>query len=82
MLSDACPFLSEQRYDPASAIAGPLCSDPTEHLAEAYFRGIGGGLCRRPEANLRSGLEVMMVDSQKDIHLCFGISSMRQLFSN
>ena len=36
--------------------------DPTEHLAEAYFRGIGDGLCRRPEANARSGLEVIVRD--------------------
>ncbi|CBJ31711.1 conserved unknown protein [Ectocarpus siliculosus] len=48
-----------QLYDPESAIAGPLCSDPTEHIVEEYFRGIAKGLCRRPEANARSGLEVV-----------------------
>ncbi|CAM9671301.1 unnamed protein product [Ectocarpus fasciculatus] len=41
------------------AIAGPLCSDPTEEIVEEYFRGIAKGLCRRPEANARSGLEAV-----------------------
>lgn len=52
------PRLSEQVYDPESAIAGPLCSDPTEQIAEAYYRGIRDGLCRRPQANARTGLKV------------------------
>ncbi|CAM9953061.1 unnamed protein product [Scytosiphon promiscuus] len=48
-----------QVYDPSAAIAGPLCSDPTAAITEAYYRGIAQGLCRRPEANARSGLKMV-----------------------
>lgn len=47
-----------QEYDPKSIMAEPLCSNPIDTVAEAYFQGIGDQLCRRPEANARSGLEV------------------------
>lgn len=58
VLTTVCCIGSKQIYDPAVSKAGPLCSDPTDSLTGAYFTGIREGLCRRPEANARSGLEV------------------------
>lgn len=47
-----------QEYNPERILAEPLCSNPIDTIAEAYFQRIGDQLCRRPEANACSGVDV------------------------